>query len=162
MALLAELDKTRRALAAIVASAATCLLMLGATSLLRSKRDGGKIIAFAFAPPPRASLSPSCEIGEMVIINDGANVTGRCIGERVVLEQAQYIWRTLQKAEAEIDEPGVVAVIAERGEPHLPVQARLVRSDEFWPPFEVAGLVFEFVFDPCDAVIAALDDNFRA
>jgi hypothetical protein len=162
MALLAELDKTRRALAAIVASAAICLLMLGATSLLRSKRDGGKIIAFAFAVPPCAGFSMRCKIGEMVIVNDGANVTGRGIGEGVAFEQTQDVRRTLQKTDAEIDEPGVVAVIAQRSEPHLPIQARLMGGDEFWASIGIAGLVFEFVFQPRDAVVAAFDDNFRA
>ena len=127
-----------------------------------SKGDSGKIIAFWLAPPPCAGFSTGSEIGEMIIVNDGANVTRRGIGKRVAFEQRQDFRRTLQKADAEIDEPWVAPVIAEGGKPHLPIQSRLMWGDEFRPSFEIAGLVFEFVFEPCDAVVAALDHNLGA
>src|SRR5690242_20569077 len=101
----------------------------------------------------------------MVNVNDGANVARRCVGKRVAFEQGQDFWRTLQETDAEIEHPGVALVSlvkVQGGEPHLPVQSRLVRGDEFWSALESAGFVFEFVFEPGDAVVAAFDDNLGA
>src|SRR6266481_2258175 len=131
-------------------------------SVIVSERDGGNIIAFQLALPPCAGFSAGGEIGEMIVVKDGANVTGRGVGERVAFEQRQDFWRALQKTDAEIDEPWVAPVIAEGGEPHLPIQSRLMWGDEFRSAFEIAGFVLEFVFEPCDAVVAAFDNNLGA
>ena len=86
----------------------------------------------------------------------------RPFGERIIFQQREHIGRALKQAEAEVHEPRVLPVVAQRGEPHLPVQSRLVRLDEAGTTLRVAGFPFEFVRQPGDAVIAALDDDFVA
>ena len=62
----------------------------------------------------------------------------------------------------EAEEPGVVLVAPEGGEPHLPVQARLVRQDVLWGRGDVPGLVEEVVLPPRSVdTVRPLQDNLR-
>src|SRR5439155_1487245 len=63
--------------------------------------------------------------------------------------------------ETEIEEPGVLLVIAQGSEPHLPIQPRLMRLDEPGTLFHITWFVFEFVVEPVSAILAALHDDLR-
>src|SRR5256886_3778103 len=51
-----------------------------------------------------------------------------------------YLRTPLQQAGDEGEQPAPRAVRVERGEPHLPVEPRLMRRHEAWPAGHVAGL----------------------
>ena len=97
----------------------------------------------------------------MVLINDGADVFGRRVGERVVLKQREHFRRALQQAHAEIDEPRVFAISAQGREPHLPIQPRLVRRDEARTPLQVPRFVIEFIRQPGLTVVAPFDNDLE-
>ena len=57
--------------------------------------------------------------------------------------------------------PGRARVEAQRCEPHLPIQSRLVRRDEARPAVHITRFPFEFVGVPGDAIVASFDDDFE-
>src|SRR5579872_246380 len=59
------------------------------------------------------------------------------------------------------DKPGILLVIAERGKPHLPIQAWLVRSNPGRTALHVSGLITERVLAPLGAVVRSLNNDFR-
>src|SRR5438309_1471838 len=81
------------------------------------------ILAPQLTAPPRALRPASGEVGEVIIIDQRPDVFRRRFGEWVSFQQRQHFRRTLQQPVAEVDEPGVLSIIAERREPHLPVQS---------------------------------------
>ena len=64
----------------------------------------------------------------MVVVERSAHIVGRLVGEGVVPHQLQDLGLPGQQAVDQRHEPGVVLVVAQRREPHLPVQPRLVGS----------------------------------
>src|SRR5438067_850893 len=82
------------------------------------------------APPPGTGLMKRISISEVIFINDRPNVSRRGVRKGVVRKQSQNLRRTLQQPDAEIDEPGVFAIVAQGGEPHLPVQPGLMWRNE--------------------------------
>src|ERR1039458_8070093 len=112
--------------------------------------------------PPGAGLAARGEIGKAVVVNHRANIARRGIGEWIAFDQPQHWARALQEAYAEVHHPGILPIGAQRGEPHLPIQSRLMRRNEPGPARDVARLVFELVLPPGDAILAALNDNLRA
>src|SRR5271165_4744997 len=53
-------------------------------------------------------------------------------------------------------------VVAESGEPHLPIQPGLIWGHETGPPCQITGLVFELIIEPGHPVVAALNNDFGA
>ena len=82
-------------------------------------------------PFPPAALAIA-EASEMVVVEHCADIAGRMAVERVVTQKAQDIWRAFHQPHEETDEPRIALHITQSREPHLPVQARLVRSDGAW------------------------------
>src|SRR3954462_12761542 len=63
--------------------------------------------------------------------------------------------------------PGIFGRRGHRREPDLPVNARLIWRDEWWPPIRITELRFELVFFPSrlasnQRVICSLKNNFVA
>src|SRR2546421_3851270 len=96
----------------------------------------------------------------MIIINDGSDITRWRVGEGVALQQSQDLRGAFEQASAQVYEPGILLIMAQGGEPHLPVESGLMGLDELWATFQIAGFVFELVFEPGDAVVAAFNDDF--
>src|SRR5262249_48586143 len=74
-------------------------------------------------------------------------------------EEGQHIWRPFQEPREQLDEPRWWQ--SERGEPHLPVEARLVWRDPTRSTIGIGRLVAEAVLLPCESVVGPLDGDFR-
>ena len=83
------------------------------------------------------------------------------VRERVRPQQPQHVGRPLEQPRLERGEPRDVLVARQRGEPHLPVEARLVRLDEPRTAHGVPGLPAEFVRPPRLRIVAAFDHDLR-
>src|SRR5215831_15983121 len=94
------------------------------------KGQGGAVGALLFPIPPRPGFLPGLGVREPVVVDGGAQIPGRRLWEGVLLEQSQNGRGAFEEAQAEGEEPGLRSRIPERGEPHLPVEPRLVGSDE--------------------------------
>ena len=70
--------------------------------------------------------------------------------------------RALKQSEDQCDQPRIFARRSQSGEPHLPVQSRLVRRTPTGHAFHVAGFPFEFVRQPINPVGAAFEHDFVA
>src|SRR5579872_3567531 len=60
-----------------------------------------------------------------------------------------------------MQEPWVFVVSSQRRKPHLPIEARLIRSHPPWTPHHIACLVFEFIFLPLHAIIRGFEHDLR-
>ena len=99
---------------------------------------------------------------EGVVIEHGADEFGRLLGERVLFEHGQNLGGAFKQVGEEGLKPRSRFHAVERGEPHLPVESRLVWGDCRESVVGSAWLVAEFVGLPLMAVVAALDDDFTA
>src|ERR1051325_5656617 len=106
-------------------------------ALILTQSDFRAIKSFALAPPPIARRAALGEVGEMIFVKHGAQVARRFFGERIFLEQREHVRRALRQTNQEIHEPRIATIITEGGEPHLPVQTRLVRGDKGGPALEI-------------------------
>ena len=81
--------------------------------------------------------------------------------ERDCTEQGGHLRRIFQQPLQEPRKPGILGRRSQRGKPHLPVEARLVRKIPRRSPHDVARFVFERIFAPVNAIVRAFDDDFR-
>ena len=98
-------------------------------SQLIPQRYSRHIYPLQLPAPPSSRASPLLRTGKAVPIKHGANVVRRSVRKRIAAKQPQDFRRTLQKSCHEANDPGIALVVAQGCEPHLPVQARLVRCD---------------------------------
>ena len=97
----------------------------------RAGFDGRKILIQEAPLPPTACQIAVGGCGEYVIVASGSEVFGRPIRKGIVFQEREDRRRALEQPTAEGEKPRTPAdVISERSEPHLPVEAWLVRSDE--------------------------------
>lgn len=99
--------------------------------------------------------------GEAVIVEQGAHVVRRLL-ERRRIQQMKHGWLAQKEAVHEAADPGAFVIGAEGGKPHLPIEARLMRSDEGQVAMELAGLIGERVLAPMGEVFGAFEDDLRA
>src|SRR5206468_11572502 len=128
-------------------------------SAKRIERHRGKVQASWRPPPPIAAGAPLREAGEGILIERGPDVPGGMIRERIVREQRRDDLRAFEQSQRKREKPRILVVAAERREPHLPVEPRLVGLDERWRPRQVAGLPFELVRAPCVPIVASFYDD---
>src|SRR5262249_13879627 len=102
------------------------------------------------------------EFREPIVKYASADILRRGIRERVRAQQRQHGGLSLQEARHEIEEPTVLPVGSERGEPHLPIQAALVRGYERGHAIHVSRLVAELIRSPVQPVPRAFDQDLRA
>src|SRR5262245_37468793 len=144
-----------------VKMARVCIRWSGVLSrhgLLKGNR--WTINSLVVATPPGAGASSFLEVREMILIQHGPNEAWRLLRERISFQQRQHFGLPLQEPHAKIDEPGIAADVAEGGKPHLPIQARLVRSNKIRRTLNVSRLVLELISLPALAVVAAFHNDF--
>src|SRR3984885_6679500 len=97
-----------------------------------------------------------------VVVELRPHVQWRFVRKRIPLQQRRHRRFVFQDSLQELWKPAQSSWVVERSEPHLPVQARLVRDVPGRPALQVAWLVAEFVFTPLDAVGGTLKHDFVA
>src|SRR5579883_305984 len=108
------------------------------------------------ARPPIAA--PMCrKVGKAIVIQATAQVARWLVGKWIVCEQRAHGGRSLEQPLLKAQEPTVVSTLAERREPHLPIESRLVRLDELRLPVDRSRLPFEEIFAPLLSVLASLE-----
>jgi len=74
-------------------------------------------------------------IRELILIEHGTQVVRRVVRERIAEQEMYDFWRTLQQSHHETKNPRIAVIIAERGEPHLPIKTGLMwRNPRRAPP----------------------------
>src|SRR5262249_35004292 len=81
---------------------------------------------------------------------------------RVVSEQTNHRWSPLQQSLYKISEPGLILGASQGREPHLPIEPRHMGCDKARASHDVTRLPGEGIGEPGLAIVAALDDDFRA
>src|SRR6476646_7291061 len=104
---------------------------LGSLEHRPERRDFG-------APPPGAGPLPLGRLREAVLPEPRPHETRRNAGKRIAREEREHGRRALEQLLEKTREPGVLLEGAERREPHLPVEPRLVRRHERRTAEEVA------------------------
>ena len=112
-----------------------------------AKLTGGKYVPRAHAPTtdrsPHACVNRRSDTGRA-----SPEHSGRTIGKRVGIEQREHRRAALEQPEHEVLKPRVRLRLAERGEPHLPVESRLVRNVPERRAGQLARLVGEAILGP--------------
>src|SRR4029077_6832094 len=114
-----------------------------------------------FSRPPEAFRATRRGVREAIAIEHGPDFARGAALKRIAFEQREHGRRSFEQTLTELLEPGLIVVAAERGKPHLPVEARLMRRNPWRTAMQVAGLVLELVGLPLDAVVGSLDDDLR-
>ena len=91
----------------------------------------------------------------------------RRVWKRIVRQQRERAGIVVQKFPDKMQRPRVFGGRRHCGEPDLPVDAGLIRRDEWRAPVRIARLGFEFVFLPLGVsrdqrVVCSLKENFVA
>ncbi len=70
--------------------------------------------------------------GEGIAVEDGADITGWLIRERVGGQEAECAGVVVEEFLYEGEGPGIFVGCGHSGEPHLPIQAELIWCDLWW------------------------------
>src|SRR5436190_9518499 len=110
------------------------------------------------SPPPRASAALGREVREPVLPPDGAHERRRRPRRKwIAAEQPQHARAVLEQPLLRQHDPGRLLPRAERREPEVPLEPRLVRRIDARPLERILRLVPEGVRYPRDAVAAPLE-----
>ena len=99
---------------------------------------------------------------ESIAIKSGADEPRRGLRKRILGQESRDLRLSLKQTNHEPDEPGIFLGRSERGEPHLPVEPRLMRRAPTGRTHYISRFPFEFVRQPIDPISAAFDYNFAA
>src|SRR5262249_7619327 len=125
------------------------------------QRQHGRIWTNLFSYPPHALTPVGGEIGHVITIENRTQEAGRPLRKRGRREQADDRRRSLEQPPAKTLKPRGLIVRAERGEPHLPIEPRLVWCNPGGSTSQIARFVFELVRQPIGSVVGPFDDDFR-
>src|SRR6202453_3086461 len=131
-----------------------------ASLAFRLQARPGEIESGQSPVPPLAGRLVLSGIG--VLVKLGAHMGRRLVGKSILFQESGHRRFVIQEALEKAREPRPSLRVVERGEPHLPVEPRLMRDVPWRTAHDIAGLVAEFVFAPLHAVIGPLDDDFIA
>jgi crotonobetainyl-CoA hydratase len=121
--------------------------------------DLGKVQSLRPAYPPLTRRTVFVPIREAVVVKLRAHVFGRPVGERIRLQQCQDSWASFKQAPHQARHPGAVPDAAESGEPHLPVEPRLMRNVPSGGSVQGARFVAKHIFTPAFSVHRTLDHD---
>src|SRR5207245_9249096 len=129
---------------------------------LGSELQGGCVETPLLPPPPRRSPALLLGLGEPVLPLHGADVGGRLPVEGIAREEAEDLRRAGEQTQLGVDDPWVLAPLAERGEPEVPFEPRLVWRVDAGRLHRILRLVAERVRRPVRAVAGALELELEA
>ncbi len=132
----------------------------GRFTRLRLQARPGEIESRQSPVPPLAGRVVISGIG--VLVKLGAHIGRRLVGKRIPFQEPGHRRFVFQEALEKARKPRHSLRVVKRGEPHLPVEPRLMRDVPWRTALDIAGLVAEFVLAPLLAVIGPLDDDFIA
>src|SRR5712691_3724865 len=124
---------------------------------LGSALQGGRVVSAKLALPPRAGRALLRTRREPVLPDDRAHAARRLSLERIAREEAENRWLALQQSRLAVHHPGVLVPAAQRSEPQIPLEARLVRRVDPRRDIHVLGLEAEGIRRPGPAVRRALE-----
>src|SRR6266849_7945836 len=134
----------------------------GHGQLTTEKHEHRAIGPLRFALPELARPSPIRQVGELVLVESGTQESRGRRREWVDVQKPQHFRAAFENLFLQSQEPWVPLAGAQSGEPHLPVQARLVRRDESRSAVQPSRFPFELVGKPGLPVEAPLEDDFGA
>src|SRR6516165_1010736 len=109
------------------------------------------------AAPPHSRRVLGGKVREPVLPQHGANLLRWSLRKRIAGEQRKHLRITREQQLLGAKHKGIFAPVAERGEPQVPVKARLVWRVNAWRLGGTLRLVAEAVSDPVLAVVRSLE-----
>src|ERR1700730_8748434 len=103
--------------------AATTTLSIVSKSLERDRRQ---VFAEFLSFPPRARFSMLVTGCKSVSIESGPDVSRRFLRKRIAREEPRHVGFAFEQANYEVVDPQIFPRRSQRGEPHLPVEPRLM------------------------------------
>src|SRR3954468_16186327 len=135
----------------------TRLGLLWGLDSLCSDVESRRVQAARLTLPPGAGLALLVARGEPVLPFHGAHVLRRPAAERVAGKELQHLRRALQQPQLDAQHPRIRAPLAQRGEPEVPVEARLVGREDSRRAQRALRFVAERIGRPALAVVGALE-----
>src|SRR2546430_6187499 len=123
------------------------------------ERDAWQVFAEFLTFPPRASFAMFLGSRETIAIKSCANVARRSLRKRISFKKRCDFSFAMQQRNHRLNKPRILSIRPQRGEPHLPVEPRLMRRAPARRAHHVTGLPFEFVRLPIKSVSARFDHN---
>src|SRR3984893_1402469 len=139
--------------------AATTTLSIVSKSLEGDRRQ---VFAEFLSFPPSARFPMLVAGCKSVSIESGPDVARRFLRKRIAREESRHVRFAFEQTNFEVVEPRVFSRRSQCGEPHLPVEPRLMRRAPAGRTHHIARFPFEFVRQPVDPVRAPFDFNFAA
>src|SRR5439155_22193523 len=123
------------------------------------ERDAWQVFAEFLTFPPRASFAMFLGSRETIAIKGRANVARRSLRKWISFKKRCDFCFAMQQRNHRLNKPRILSIRPERGEPHLPVEPRLMRRAPARRAHYVALLPFKLVRLPIDSVGAAFDHH---
>src|ERR1700676_4060460 len=136
--------------------AATTTLSIVSKTLEGDRRQ---VFAEFLSFPPSARFPMLVAGCKSVSIESGPDVARRFLWKRIAREESPHIRFAFEQENFEVVEPQIFPRRSQCGEPHLPIEPRLMRRAPARCTRHVARLPFEFVRQPIDPVRAAFDHD---
>src|SRR6516162_5069304 len=129
---------------------------------VRASLEGRGVESQELAAPPHSRGALGGKVGEPVLPQHGANLLRRCLRKRIAGEQREHLRITREQQLLGMKHKSIFAPVSERGEPQVPVKARLVWRVDARRLGRILRLVAEGVSDPVLAVVRSLELNLVA
>ena len=94
-----------------------------------------------------------------VSIESSPDVSRRFLRKRIARKESRHVRFAFEQPNFEVVDPRVFSRRSQRGEPHLPIEPRLMRRAPARRTHHIAWFPFEFVRQPIDPVRAAFDHD---
>src|SRR5207237_8563738 len=121
------------------------------------ERDARQVFAEFLTFPPRASFAMFLGSRETIAIKGCANVARRSLRKRISFKKRCDFCFAMQQRNHRRNKPRILSIRPKRGEPHLPIEPRLMRRAPARRAHHVTGLPFEFVRLPIKSVSTPLN-----
>src|SRR5258708_2194551 len=109
------------------------------------ERDRRQVFAEFLSFPPRARFSMLVDGCKSVSIESGPDVSRRFLRKRIAREKSRHVRFAFEQTNFEVVEPRVFSRRSQCGEPHLPVEPRLMRRAPAGRSHHIAWFPFEFI-----------------
>src|SRR6202158_2977284 len=120
----------------------------GHGQLATQKHEHRAIRPLRLALPEFTRPAPIRQVRELVLVESGTQESRGRGGEGVEIQEPHHFRAAFENLFLESQEPWVPIASAKSGEPHLPVQARLVRRHESRSAVQPSRFPFELVGKP--------------
>ena len=126
------------------------------------KREDWAISTFWLAPPEQMEMEPLAHLAQAILVEQRSDVSWRGVWKRIRLQESEDFRRAFQQFFLKPQKPLILSARSKCGKPHLPIEARLMRSHPPRGAIDRTGLPLEFVRLPSLTIVTSVNQDLRS